>query len=173
MPTRKRGYGLVTDSKFDMRLTDVGAPPPPAPEDPRYKPAVSMLMWSQSYGLAQWISCGIIVVKTIATFWDECRSFREAADGLLPQVEIGHPRLVTIGRPPQQREFYAPVLTITGWVTREAIPVLAARPPTVEPPPRLDSQIPFRPVKQLAGKARPPVVDGLSEILDDDIPELG
>jgi hypothetical protein len=169
MLTRQRGYGLVTDSKFDMRLTSVGALPPPAPEDQRYKPTVGMLMWSETYGLAQWISCGSIAVRTIGVFWDECRTFTEASDGLLPVITIDHPRRVTIGHGPQQREFLAPVIEITDWVLRESIPVLAARPATVEPPPRLHLQIPHKPAKRIARKPKGPG-DDLDDLLNDEIP---
>ena len=43
LATRERGYGLIKTGIYDMRLTPVGSPPPPWPEDEEYKPALGML----------------------------------------------------------------------------------------------------------------------------------
>ena len=43
--TRERGYGRVTDSIFDMRLSPVGSPPPVIEDEDLFKTAVSMLLY--------------------------------------------------------------------------------------------------------------------------------
>ena len=43
MATRERGYGLIKIGIYDMRLTPVGSPAPPWPDDEEFKPALGML----------------------------------------------------------------------------------------------------------------------------------
>jgi hypothetical protein len=50
LATRERGYGLIKTGIYDMRLTPVGSPPPPWPEDEEYKPALGCWMWTPSLG---------------------------------------------------------------------------------------------------------------------------
>ena len=40
LATRERGYGLIKSGVYDMKLTPVGSPPPPWPDNEEYKPAL-------------------------------------------------------------------------------------------------------------------------------------
>jgi hypothetical protein len=50
LATRERGYGLIKSGVYDMKLSPVGRPPPPWPENEDYKPALSCRMWNLRSG---------------------------------------------------------------------------------------------------------------------------
>ena len=54
MATRERGYGLIRVGVYDMRLTPVGSPPPPWPDDEEFKPALGVLVVEPDHSA----SCG-------------------------------------------------------------------------------------------------------------------
>ena len=185
MLTRRRGVGRTGDGVFEFYLTPVGSAPPTIPEDDKFKPAVAMIWWSPEDGLAEMITNGSILRRTISDYWETYKTYQEAADGMLPLTEFGPPREVKVGRT-NIRVFWTPVLTVIGWIPREDIPALKYRPPTVPPPIRRDQQVPFRPTAMLPSakdrrktsapakdRQRGSAPDPLSEILDDEIPELG
>ena len=149
MLTRRRGYGRTGDGVFEFYLTPVGSEPPAPPHDPKeFKPALAMIVFSPQFGLAEMITNSTLLRQTISTLWEEYKSYREAADGLLPVIEFGEPREVEIGRN-NKRIFWTPRISIIGWVSRDEIPPLRYRPPTVEPPIRRDAQLPYRALAQL------------------------
>jgi hypothetical protein len=46
LATRERGYGLIKSGVYDMKLSPVGSPPPPWPENEEYKPALGCWLWN-------------------------------------------------------------------------------------------------------------------------------
>ena len=50
LATRERGYGLIKSGVYDMKLSPVGSPPPPWPENEEYKPALGCWMWTPTFG---------------------------------------------------------------------------------------------------------------------------
>ena len=50
LATRERGYGLIKSGVYDMKLSPVGSPPPPWPENEEYKPALGCWMWNPTFG---------------------------------------------------------------------------------------------------------------------------
>jgi hypothetical protein len=172
MLRRERGYGKATDKEFKMYLSPVGAPlPPNIPEDdPELKPALSMALWSPSFGDAVMTTCGAIVRTAVNAMWTRYRSFREASDGLLPIITFGEAHEIEVAK----RAFQAPQIDITGWVKRETIPSFALLPPTVSPPPPVDAQIGFSAIPAITTKAKhkPPKAGTLRDMLDDKIPDL-
>jgi hypothetical protein len=201
MYTRRRGYGKTGDGVFEFYLTPVGSEPPKPPQDDKFKPAIAILWWSPQYGLAEMITNSTLLRRTVSDFWEVYKSYQEAADGLLPVTEFGAPKEVQIGKN-NMRIFWTPVLTIVGWMSRDEIPALKYRPATVPPPIRLDQQTLFyatrslpSPAEEQNGQRTKKAVreilehsktetreyphqerakrNALSEILDDEIPELG
>ena len=53
LATRERGYGLIKSGVYDMKLSPVGSPPPPWPENEEYKPALGCWMWNPTVRRAQ------------------------------------------------------------------------------------------------------------------------
>ena len=173
--TRRRGFGKAGDGVFEFYMTPVGSEPPKTPQDDKFKPAVGMLWWSPEHGLAEMITNSSLLRRTISDIWDTYKTYRQAADWLLLVTEFGAPREVKVGKN-NTRIFWTPVLTIVDCMPRDQIPALKYRPPTVPPPIRLDQQIPFRapallpPAKDRRRRSAP---EQLSDLLDDELPELG
>jgi hypothetical protein len=183
LSTRERGYGLIRTGLYDMRLEPVGAPPPPWPGDDDFKPAIGCWLWNPAFGEFRLETNAAILRTAISAVWDQCRTFKEAAQGQQPIIHFvdRQERLIrSVGK-----TFWAPVISILGWVERDRVPPFALREPTVKPPPALDSQVRHPLLEQLRpepartkgkgagkGKGAPPKRDTLNDMLDDEIPEL-
>jgi hypothetical protein len=132
LATRERGYGLIKTGIYDMRLTPVGSPPPPWPEDEEYKPALGCWMWTPSLGDVRLETNAKIFREAVTSAWDRCRSKPEAAEGLQPVVRFVD--RVPIPVKSVHKTFFGPVIEVIGWVERDKVPGWAARTPTVLPP---------------------------------------
>jgi hypothetical protein len=178
---RERGYGRIRTGDYSMILTPAGSPLPPWPGDDEYKAAVGVFLWNPSLGEVRLEANGAILVRAVSGLWDQCRGYKEAAEGLQPVVCFAGRRehlVKSIGK-----MFWAPVIEIKGWLPRNKIPSFAAREPTVRPPIPLDSQVRHTLLADLnrdkptraRGKAKSPAVPkrgSLQELIDDEIPEL-
>jgi hypothetical protein len=182
LPTRERGYGLIRAGVYDMKLTPVGTTAPDWPGED-YKPAIGAWLWNPLVGEVRLETNQVTTVSSITAVWDQCRRFKECSAGEIPIIAfVGsferHYR--TIGK-----VFLAPRVEIIGLVLRDKVPTFAKREVTVQPPPALDTQIPFgilpdhskslqpaqkkAPMKAAAKKPKPR--SNLSDPLDDAIPE--
>jgi hypothetical protein len=132
LATRERGYGLIKTGIYDMRLTPVGSPPPPLPEDKEFKPALGCWVWCPVFGELRLETNAKIFREAVTSVWDQCRSRPEAAEGLQPVVRFAD--RVPIQVKSVHKTFFGPVIQVVGWVERSKIPGWSAREPTVLPP---------------------------------------
>ena len=171
--TRERGYGMIRQGLYDMRLSPVGEPAPEWPGDDAYKAAVACWVWTPLLGELRLETNQTTLLRTITGVWDRARTFREAAEGFEPIVHF-------IGRRDQPyrrigKVFQAPIVDIVGWVPRDKIPAFAMREPTVKAPSPLDKQVRAALLggpKQASGKTKAPTErDALGDLLDEEIPD--
>jgi hypothetical protein len=130
--TRERGYGLIKSGVHDMKLTPVGSPPPPWPDNDEYKPALGCWAWNPTFREVRLETNAALFREAIANVWDKCRFEPQAAEGLQPVICFADrvSKLVKqVGK-----TFYAPVIRLVGWVERDRVPGWSARTPTVLPP---------------------------------------
>jgi hypothetical protein len=139
LATRERGYGLIRKGLYDMRLSPVGSPPPEWPGDNDFKPATGFWGWNPILGELRFETNGAIFRGAISSLWDNCRSYKEASEGLQPVIHF----VDRVERPIRAigKTFWAPVIKIIGWVPRDKVPCFAARQPTVKPPIAIDLQV--------------------------------
>jgi hypothetical protein len=178
LATRERGYGLIKSGVYDMRLSPVGSPPPPWPENEEYKPALGCWMWNPTFGELRLETNATIFRDAIANVWDKSRFEPQAAEKLQPVICFADrvSKLVKqVGK-----TFYTPVIKIVGWIERDKVPVWREREPTVLPPkalpilPAPSALAPAtpavkKPAKVKKGAAKPGPDDPLAD-LNDDIP---
>ena len=86
LATRERGYGLIKSGVYDMKLSPVGSPPPPWPENEEYKPALGCWMWNPTFGEVRLETNATLFREAIANVWDKCRVEPQAAEGLQPVI---------------------------------------------------------------------------------------
>jgi hypothetical protein len=161
-----------------MRLTPVGSPAPPWPGDDDYKPALGCWLWNPPLGELRLETNAAIFRTAVSAVWDQCRTFKEASEGLQPVIYFVDRReqlVKSIGK-----VFWAPIIHVIGWVPRAKIPAFTAREPTVEPPAAIDSQVRHALLEHLhpetkgKAEAKPgiPKRPELRDFLDDEIPDL-
>jgi hypothetical protein len=177
LATRERGYGLIKTGIYDMRLTPVGSPPPPWPEDGEFKPALGCWVWCPTLGELRLETNAGYFRDAVASVWELARSKPQAAEGLQPVIRFVD--RVSIPNKAVGKTFQGPIINIVGWVERDKIPGWAARTPTVSPPAPLPilpapsaqaAPAPAKkPVKARKGAAKPGPGDPLAD-LNDDIP---
>ena len=132
LATRERGYGLIKAGVYDMRLTPVGSPPPPWPDDEEYKPALGCWCWNPTFGELRLETNATIFRQAVASIWDQCRVEPQAAEGLQPVVRFVD--RVPVPVKAVNKTFFGPVIKVIGWVERDKVPGWANREPTVAPP---------------------------------------
>jgi hypothetical protein len=132
LATRERGYGLIKTGTYEMKLTPVGSPPPPWPEDDEYKPALGCWLWNPTYGELRLETNGSIFRQAISGVWDRCLREPQAPEGLQPVIRFVD--RVEVPVKAVNKVFEGPIVRIVGWVERDKIPGWTARTPTVPPP---------------------------------------
>jgi hypothetical protein len=132
LATRERGYGLIKTGVYDMRLTPVGSPPPPWPDDEEFKPAIGCWCWNPTVGELRLEANAAIFREAVSAVWDQCRIEPQAAEGLQPVVRFVDRVPVTVKA--VNKTFFGPVIKVIGWVERDKVPGWANREPTVAPP---------------------------------------
>jgi hypothetical protein len=132
LATRERGYGLIKIGIYDMRLTPVGSPAPPWPDDVEYKPAIGVWLWNPTFGELRLEANGMIVREAVTSIWEACKLEPEAAAGLQPVVCFTDS--VPIPIKSVGKTFHGPIIKIAGWVERAKVPGWTEREPTVPPP---------------------------------------
>ena len=132
LATRERGYGLIKTGVYDMRLTPVGSPPPPWPDDEEFKPAIGCWCWNPTLGELRLETNAAIFRQAVASTWDQCRVEPQAAEGLQPVVRFVD--RVPVPVKAVNKTFFGPVIKVIGWVERSKVPGWATREPTVAPP---------------------------------------
>ena len=177
LATRERGYGLIKSGVYEMKLTPVGSPPPPWPDEEGYKPALGCWAWNPTFGELRLETNAAIFRQAVASVWDRCRFEPQAAEGLQPVVCFAD--RVPVSVKAVNKTFSGPVIKVIGWVERSKVPSWATRTPTVLPPaappilPAPSAPAPAapakKPVKARKGAAKPGPDDPLSD-LNDDIP---
>jgi hypothetical protein len=132
LATRERGYGLIKSGVYDMKLSPVGSPPPPWPDDPEFKPAVGCWLWNPNVGEVRLETNATLFREPIANVWDTSRFEPQAAEKLQPVICFADrvSKLVKqVGK-----TFYTPLIKIVGWIERDKVPGWREREPTVLPP---------------------------------------
>jgi hypothetical protein len=131
-----RGFGKVRQGARDFVMTPAGSAPPGRP-DADYKPAIGITLWNPPLGELRIETTATIFRGEIGAVVDRCADFDEARKGLIPVILFADRR----DRPFRAlgKTFYGPVIHITNWAERDAIPAFRARPPTVPPPTALPS----------------------------------
>jgi hypothetical protein len=177
LATRERGYGLIKSGVYEMKLTPVGSPPPPWPDEEGYKPAIGCSLWNPTFGELRLETNATIFRQAVASVWDRCRVEPQAAEGLQPVVRFVD--RVPVPVKAVNKTFIGPVIEVIGWVERTKVPGWANREPTVLPPaapPILaasSAPVPAgrakKPVKARKAAAKPKPDDPLAD-LNDDIP---
>jgi hypothetical protein len=173
MLTRKIGYGLTSESRFEFRMAYVGAQPPDPPEDPGSKPAVSWVWAALSLSeLIEHITNSAIARSAVIGVWEAYKRAPEAFVGMMPVIRIGEPAEVQSNG----RTFFSPSFTIVGWIAREDVALFRDRPAMCQLPSLEPARLVYTPVTpQIAapaerlGRAPAPVRDATPDI-DDQIP---
>jgi hypothetical protein len=181
LATRERGYGLIKAGVYDMKLTPVGSPPPPWPDDEGYKPAIGCWLWNPTFGELRLETNAAIFRQAITNVWDKARFEPQAVEGLQPVVCFSDRLPVQVKA--VNKTFSRPVIKVIGWVERDKVPGWRERAPTVSPPaapPLLSaSSAPATLAAKKPSKAKPKVKQGaakpgpddpLSDSINDDIP---
>ena len=132
MATRERGYGLIKTGVYEMKLTPVGSPPPPWPDDEEHKPALGCWLWNPTFGELRLETNAAIFLRAIANVWDRSRSEPQAAEGLQPVVCFAD--RVSVPVKSVNKTFFGPVIKTIGWVERDKVPGWREREPTVPAP---------------------------------------
>jgi hypothetical protein len=132
LATRERGYGLIKSGLYDMKLSPVGSPPPPWPENDEYKPALASWMWNPKFREVRLETNAKLFLEVIANVWGKALSEPQAAEGLQPVICFADRVSKTVKQ--VSKSFYRPVIKIVGWVERDRVSGWAARMPTVLPP---------------------------------------
>jgi hypothetical protein len=179
--TRERGYGQIRVGVYEMRLTPIGSPPPPKPDDPEFRPALGCWLWNPNIGEVRLETNATLFREAVANIWDKSRFEPQAAEGLQPVICFAD-RVSKLIRQ-VNKTFYAPVIKIAGWVERGKVPGWQERAPTVAPPKALPIlSAPSTPISAPAAPAAPAVKktakikraakpgpdDGLGGLLDND-----
>jgi hypothetical protein len=176
LATRERGYGLIRAGLYDMRLSPVGEPPPPWPGDDDFRPAVGCWLWHPQLGELRLETNAALFRNAVAAIWDQGRACKEAGEGKAPVIHFVDRReqlVRSVGR-----SFWAPIITIVGWLPRDKV---FTRPATVAPalvgPSKsaLLEHLGKDPARTPRGGKGKPVArekDSLEEFLDDEIPDL-
>ena len=125
LATRERGYGLIKTGTYEMKLTPVGSPPPPWPEDDEYKPALGCWLWNPTYGELRLETNGSIFRQAISGVWDRCLREPQAPEGLQPVIRFVD--RVEVPVKAVNKVFEGPIVRIVGWVERDKIPGWTAR----------------------------------------------
>ena len=178
LATRERGYGLIKSGVYDMKLSPVGSPPPPWPENEEYKPALGCWMWNPQFGELRFETNAKLCLEVIANVWKESRSEPQAAEGLQPVICFAN----RVSKPVKEvgKSFYRPVIKIVGWIERDKVPGWRDREPTALPPkvlpvlpapsaPALSTPAVKKPAKAKRAAAKPAPDDPPAD-LNDDIP---
>ena len=103
-----------------MRLTPVGSPPPPWPDDEEYKPALGCWLWNPTLGELRLETNAAIFRRAMPAVWDRPGLRRRPSRGLQPvvcfvdRVEVP---VKSVGK-----TFFGPVIQIIGWVERDNVP---------------------------------------------------
>jgi hypothetical protein len=79
LATRERGYGLIKSGVYDMKLTPVGSPPPPWPDNDEYKPALGCGAWNPKHGELRLETNATMFREAVDSLWDQCRAEPQAA----------------------------------------------------------------------------------------------
>jgi hypothetical protein len=132
LATGERGYGLIKTGVYDMRLTPVGAPPPPWPGDEEFKPAIGCWLWNPTLGEVRLETNAKIFREAVANVWNKARFEPQAAEGLQPVVCFVDRVAVPVKA--VNKTFSGPVIKVIGWVERDKVPGWREREPTVAPP---------------------------------------
>ena len=178
LATRERGYGLIKSGVYDMKLSPVGSPPPPWPENEEYKPALGCWMWNPTFGELRLETNATLFRDAIANVWDKCRFEPQAAEKLQPVICFAD----RVSKLVKQvaKTFYTPVIKIVGWIERDKFRSggsanrLSCRPRPCRSYPRrrlrLRRRLQFKkPAKAKRAAAKPGPGDPLAD-LNDDIP---
>jgi hypothetical protein len=183
LATRERGYGLIKAGVYNMKLTPVGSPPPPWPDDEEYKPAIGCWLWNPTFGELRLETNAAILRQAIANVWDKARLEPQAVEGLQPVVCFVDRVPVPVKQ--VNKTFNGPLIKTVGWVQRDKVPGWRERAPTVSPPtapPLLSGSSTPAPAVPAAKKSikaktakakdgpRPGPDDSLSGFINDDIP---
>jgi hypothetical protein len=131
LATRERGYGLIKVGVYDMKLTPVGSPPPPRPDDEEFRPALGCWVWNPALGELRLEVCSAIFRTVVANVWDQAKFAPEAIRGLQPVVRFAS---VDVPVKSVNKTFFGPVVQIVGWFERNDVPGWKERTPTVPPP---------------------------------------
>ena len=173
MATRERGYGQIRAGVYDMRLTPVGATPPPWPDDDEFKPALGCWFWNPTFGELRLETNAAIFRQAMSVVWDEGKGAPEAAAGLQPVISFtGSVQIMvkSVGK-----TFHGPVIRIIGWIERDKVPGWPERKPTVPPPkalealptaPAIDTQVKKTAKTKAKTKAKPAASDPNDSIDD-------
>jgi hypothetical protein len=132
LATRARGYGQIKVGVYDMKLTPVGSPAPPWPDDPEYKPALGCWLWNPTFGELRVETNAAIFRTSVANIWGQAQFFDEAIRGLQPVIRFVD--RVEVPVKSVNKTFFGPVIKIIGWVERDNVPGWKERTPTVLPP---------------------------------------
>jgi hypothetical protein len=133
LATRERGYGLIKQGVYDMKLTPVDSPVPPWPgDDAEYKPALGCWVWNPQLGELRLETNAAILREAISSLWDRAKFAQEAIDGLQPVIRFVD--RVDVPIKAVGKTFYGPIIQIVAWIERNLVPGWKERTPTVPPP---------------------------------------
>ena len=62
-----------------MKLSPVGSPPPPWPENEEYKPALGCWLWNPEYGELRLETNAAMFREAVTSVWDAAKSEPQAA----------------------------------------------------------------------------------------------
>jgi hypothetical protein len=91
LATRARGYGMLRPGVYDVRLTPVGGPPPPWPNDPDFKPALGCWFWNPQHGELRCETVASIFRTAVSAVWERALFDPMAFEGKQPVIRFEIP----------------------------------------------------------------------------------
>jgi hypothetical protein len=118
-------WGAVSFDPFDLRTVPISEVRPLLPDvkgadgKPAFKQVVEALLYSPAFGLRRLLASSNFVSRALLEFVSDAENFPEAQKGQVPVVDwVGNKPMRVPKGPASGKVFYAPDLSIIGWMDR-------------------------------------------------------
>jgi hypothetical protein len=125
--TRQKGWGLIRKGFYDFKMVSIDDPWPASPGSD-FKPAYGLHGWNPSFEEVRFETNGALYRDALVGIVDLALKCDEAHAGKCPVIWFTDRRERTF-KISDSKIYWAPVIELAGWYSREQSP-LGARPPT-------------------------------------------